>query len=165
MEICAERPEHVEAIRFLTTAAFERAEHGSHMEAEIIDALRAAGALGLSLVAIDAGEPVGHAAFSPVMIDSAAGRWFGLGPLSVRPDRQGEGIGSALVRNGLEQLRSRGAEGCVVLGDPAYYGRFGFRGGSDLSFPDAPAQYFQWLSFTGRPVSGTVSYHPAFSVS
>lgn len=163
MEIRAERPEHVEAIRSLTTAAFEHAEHGSQTEAAIIDGLRRAGALSLSLVAIDAGDIIGHAAFSPVMIDSRKVPWYGLGPVSVRPDRQGEGIGSALIRHGLELLRSSGAEGCVVLGEPAYYGRFGFRGGNDLCYPEAPAPYFQWINFVGTPVSGTVGYNPAFS--
>lgn len=164
MEISAERPQHVEAIRSLTSAAFEQAEHSSHTEAAIIDALRRAGALSLSLVAVDAGEVVGHAAFSPVTIDTGAGQWFGLGPVSVLPDRQGKGIGSALIGQGLGLLRSGGAKGCVVLGEPAFYGRFGFRSGSDLRYPDAPARYFQWINFAGEPVSGTVSYHPAFGV-
>ncbi len=163
MEISTESPGHVDAIRSLTTAAFEHAEHSSRTEAAIIDALRRAGALSLSLVAIDDGAIVGHVAFSPVKIDCREGQWFGLGPVSVRPDRQGEGIGSALIGRGLELLRSSGAEGCVVLGEPAYYGRFGFSGGDGLRYPDAPAPYFQWTSFAGAPVSGTVSYHPAFS--
>src|SRR5690606_20299677 len=111
----------------LTAAAFAGVPYASGTEPAIIAALRAAGALRLSLVAAEGQELLGHVAFSPVIIGGRDRGWLGLGPLSVRPDRQRRGIGSALVRTGLERLRRDGAGGCVLLGDPAYYRRFGFR--------------------------------------
>jgi len=95
-------------------------------EARVIDALRVAGALARSLVATQGGEVVGHVAFSPVTINGEAGDWYGLGPVSVWPDRQRRGIGQALIREGRRRLQGMGAGGCVLLGDPAYHARFGF---------------------------------------
>ena len=152
-----------EAIRALTTAAFAGAPHASGTEAAIIHALRAAGALALSLVAEDGGV-VGHIAFSPVTIDGQDCGWFGLGPVSVAPDRQGQGIGGALIREGLARLAASGAQGCVLLGDPGYYTRFGFATDPDLVLPDVPPEYFQRLVLAGTPARGTVSFHPGFYV-
>ena len=165
MEIRLERPADIDAIRTLTTAAFQNAPHSNHTEAAIIDALRDAGALTLSLVAVDNGELVGHIAFSPVAINSETNGWYGLGPVSVRPDRQREGIGQALVRTGLDHLRSIDAQGCVVLGDPAYYGRFGFVTDPNLRYPSAPPEYFQRLTLTDALPAGEVAYHPAFNTT
>lgn len=162
------RPEHpldIPAIRALITAAFAGAPHSSGTEAAIVDALRNARALALSLVAVDEEEVIGHAAFSPVAIDGQAGSWFGLGPVAVRPDRQRGGVGRTLIAEGLRQLRERGAKGCVVLGDPAYYGRFGFRADPALCYPGVPALYFQRLGFDGDGPTGTVAYHPAFTAA
>ena len=86
-----------------------------------------------------------------------------MGPVAVRPDRQRSGIGQALIRAGLERLRATGAQGCVVLGDPAYYVRFGFKSDPELRYGDAPAGYFQRLIFGGERSTGEVDYHPAFS--
>jgi putative acetyltransferase len=99
---------------------------------------------------------------SPIKVDGADVGWFGLGPVAVRPDLQGRGIGRALVDGVLGRARSMGAAGCVVLGDPAYYARFGFRPFDGLHYPGPPAEYFQALTFRGEPPSGTVAYHPAF---
>lgn len=110
MEIRQERPEDIEGIRQITKAAFEPIEHSSQTEAAIVDALRSAGALTVSLVAVADGEIVGHVAFSPVTIDGADKGWYDLGPVSVRPDRQKEGIGGALIREGLARL-ARGRKG------------------------------------------------------
>jgi len=162
IEIRAERPEDAAAIRTITTAAFEGAPHSSGTEAAIVDALRAASALTVSLVAVQDGEVVGHIAFSPVLVSSKPMEWFGLGPVSVRPDRQGAGIGEALVRYGLSRLEAQGAEGCVVLGDPGYYGRFGFAADRNLRYSDVPPEYFQILSFGAPPPKGEVAYHPGF---
>lgn len=126
MEIRLETPADMAAIRQITLDAFAGAEHSSGTEGAIIDGLRAAGTLTLSLVAMEDGRIIGHAAFSPVAIAGRDAGWFGLGPVSVRPDRQGKGTGAALIREGLSRLRDMGAEGCVVLGDPGYYGRLGF---------------------------------------
>jgi putative acetyltransferase len=162
MTIRSESPADRAGIRDLVTAAFAGAPHGSGTEAAIVEALRDAGMLTISLVAEEDGAVVGHVAFSPVRIEGAAVGWFGLGPVAVRPERQGEGIGRQLIDEGLRQLRERGAEGCVVLGDPAYYRRFGFTSDPALCYPGAPSEYFQRLGFGGPIPSGTVVYHEAF---
>ena len=162
MQIRPERPADVDLIRALTTGAFAGARYSSGAEAGIVDALRADGVLSVSLVAEEDGEVIGHLAFSPVQVDAAGGDWFGLGPVSVAPARQGKGVGQALVRAGLERLEAMGAAGCVVLGEPGYYGRFGFESDPELRYGDAPAAYFQRLIFKGPPPSGQVRFHPAF---
>ncbi|WP_454813718.1 GNAT family N-acetyltransferase [Labrys neptuniae] len=162
MQIRPERADDIGIIRAVTKAAFEAMAHSSQTEAAIVDALRAAGALTLSLVAEKAGEIVGHVAFSPVTIDGAFRRWYGLGPVSVRPDCQRDGIGRALIEAGLADLRRLMAEGCVVLGDPAYYSRFGFKNDARLCLPGLPPVYFQCLPFGADTPHGNVAYHPGF---
>ena len=162
MEIRRERPGEEDAIALLIAAAFVGAEHSDGTEAQIVERLRDAGAMTLSLVAEASGEPVGHIAFSPVTIDGHHLGWFGLGPVAVRPDKQGSGIGAALVREGLEKLDQMGAAGCVLVGEPTYYARFGFAAENRLRYPAVPAEYFQALSFTGEWPQGVVAYHPAF---
>lgn len=151
------------AIEQLTTAAFLTAAHASGTEAAIVRDLRAAGALALSLVAADAGgEIVGHAGFSPVETDMP-GRWFGLGPLSVKPEQQRNGVGSALVRAGLTELADMEAAGVVLVGDPAYYGRFGFAAVSGLVCEGVPDLYVQALALGERPSTWSrIVFHPAF---
>ncbi|MGF7053500.1 putative acetyltransferase [Bosea sp. OAE752] len=162
MPIRPEQPADAAAIRALTTEAFAAAPHSSGTEAAIIDGLRAAGALTLSLVAVEGGEIVGHVAFSPVTIDGAERGWFGLGPVSVQPGRQRGGIGSGLIRDGLQRLREIGAGGCVLLGDPGYYGRFGFAADPALVLEGVPPEYFMRLAFGAGVPAGTVRYHAAF---
>lgn len=157
-----ETPADASAIEAVTLAAFREAEHTNHTEQDIVRALREAGALAVSLVAEVDGAVVGHVAVSPVSIADGANGWFGLGPISVLPARQGSGIGASLMRAALEQLRAQGTAGCVVLGDPAYYNRFGFRAEPALVFPGVPAAYFQALPFRGVLPGGVVTYHPAF---
>jgi putative acetyltransferase len=159
-----EQPADADAIRAVTLAAFAGMAYSHQTEAAIIEALRAAGALALSLVAVEAGAVLGHVGFSPVALDGDTGRgWYGLGPLSVRPDRQGQGIGGALVREGLRRLKERGARGCVLVGDPAYYQRFGFGPAPSLTLPDVPAAYFMALALDGAVPAGTVAFHPGFA--
>lgn len=165
MEIRPEQPDDLTAIRSLITAAFEHAEHSSGTEAAIVDALRAAGALTVSLVAVEDDDTMGHVAFSPVTIAGDADRWYGLGPVAVRPDRQGMGIGQDLIRAGLAALRRMGAKGCVVLGEPAYYGRFGFEADAALTLEGVPPDYFMSLAFEAPVPTGSVRYHPAFDAS
>ncbi|MDK1489320.1 N-acetyltransferase [Sinorhizobium sp. 7-81] len=162
MIIRPERSDDREAIRDVTAAAFAGHPHSDQTEPLIIERLRADGALALSLVADDAGEVIGHVAFSPVTITPFAAGWYGLGPVSVRPDRQGRGVGSALIRQGLDMLRKSGASGCVVVGEPEFYRNFGFRNESTLVFPGCAPQYFMVLALSGTTVSGNVAYHPAF---
>ncbi|MBR1159278.1 GNAT family N-acetyltransferase [Bradyrhizobium elkanii] len=166
MQIRDERPEDAAAISAITAAAFAKATHSSGTEASIVEALRAAGALTISLVAVsEDGSIFGHIAFSPVRIDGVAGRWYGLGPVSVAPDLQRQGIGSALIRDGLARLVTQNADGCVLLGDPAYYGRFGFVSDPALTYGGQPSPYFQGLVLRGEPPKGDVSYHSAFDVA
>ncbi len=150
------------AIRAITEAAFRNAPHASGAEPFIVEALRRAGALALSLVAEADGAVIGHVALSPVSISDGAPGWFGLGPISVAPASQRRGVGSRLMREALRLLRERGAAGCVLLGDPAYYGRFGFRAEPDLVLPDVPPEFFQALAFRSSLPRGTVAYHEAF---
>jgi putative acetyltransferase len=162
MIIRDEVPVDVEAIRSVVTAAFDGAPHANGSEAAIVDALRANGALTLSLVAEIEGEVVGYVAYSPVSIDGRETRWFGLGPIAVMKSVQRRGIGKSLIDNGLGRLATIGAHGCVVLGDPVYYGRFGFESDANLRFPGVPEQYFQRLLLSGNAPIGVVKYNSAF---
>ena len=158
-----EQPSDVDAIFRLVRAAFEHHPFGDHSEHFIVNALRAAGAMTLSLVAEVKGEVIGHVAFSPVTISDGSADWYGLGPLAVSPDFQGQGVGNLLVREGLARLTLLEAEGCVLLGDPGYYGRFGFRNTPGLVLEGVPPHYFLALRFGERPARGTVLYQEAFS--
>lgn len=167
MEIRVEHATEAAAIDRVTIAAFREAPHSSGTEARIIEGLRTAGALTVSLVAAEAGEIIGHVAFSPVTIAivpgaAAPGAWYGLGPVAVRPDRQGQGVGQALIAAGIRQLHARQAAGCVVLGDPNYYRRFGFESDPALTYGGKPSPYFQRLVIGGPPLQGEVAYHSAF---
>ncbi|TKD29861.1 GNAT family N-acetyltransferase [Azotobacter chroococcum] len=162
LRIRSEQPADIAPIAALTAAAFLDAPHSSHTEHFIVDALRRAGQLSLSLVAESEGAIVGHIAISPVSISDGGDGWYGLGPLSVAPERQGRGIGSRLVEQALAALRRRGAAGCVVLGEPEYYGRFGFRAEPALWLPGVPPQYFQAIAFREPMPTGNVSYQKAF---
>lgn len=165
MQLRPEHPADAPAIASLIAQAFEGHPHSGGTEPAIVRALRAAGALTLtlSLVAVDGDEGiVGHVAFSPVTIAGRPGRWYGLGPISVRPALQRTGIGSRLMNEGLARLKALGAEGCVVLGEPAYYGRWGFAVHPGLVYPGVPPEYFMALAFEGEVPRGEVGYHAAF---
>ncbi|WP_386069546.1 GNAT family N-acetyltransferase [Tahibacter sp. UC22_41] len=149
-------------IEAVTVAAFLDAPHTAHTEHFIVRALRAVGQLSVSLVAEHDGVIVGHVAISPVTISDGATDWYGLGPVSVVPSHQGRGIGTQLVTQALAELRDRGAAGCVVLGEPGYYGRFGFNAVPQLMLPGVPPEYFQALSFRDELPSGDVAYHASF---
>lgn len=163
-EIRPERSPDAAAIRELTDMAFRGAKHSSGTEGAIIDVLRTAGALTLSLVATRDGEIVGHVAFSPVTFDGVDIGWLGLGPISVRPDLQSKGIGSALINEGVGYLRRLGVPGCVLLGDPNYYRRFGFESDPAIRYQDVPPEYFMRISLDGSQPTGDVAFHPAFSI-
>jgi putative acetyltransferase len=160
-----ERPADAAAIARVVERAFAAAPFSSRTEQFIVRALREAHALAVSLVAEQGTRVVGHVACSPVSISSGVRGWYGLGPVAVDPAHQGQGTGSALIRAALAQLRSAGAAGCVVLGEPAYYGRFGFHAISGLVYPGPPAEYFMAQGFDGSPACGEVAYHPAFDSS
>lgn len=163
VKIRSETPADREAIQSVTAAAFSNAPYSSHTEQFIVSELRSTGQLTVSLVAEEGGSIVGHIAISPVTISDGSSGWYGLGPLSVAPERQNQGIGTQLVRQALEQLRALGAAGCVVLGDPGYYGRFGFRAEPSLVLPAVSPVHFQAIRFQGELPAGVVSYAEAFN--
>ena len=163
ISIRKEKPGNIQSIHEVTVAAFLEAPHTDHTEQFIVEALRDSGSLSISLVAEDAGKIVGHVALSPVTISDGADGWYGLGPISVLPDEQGKGVGSELMIAALRELKNFKANGCVLLGDPNYYHRFGFKPVDGLVLPDAPPEYFQALMFQGAYPQGTVAYHESFS--
>lgn len=152
-----------EQIAEVIACAFRNAPHTSHQEQFIVASLRESRTLALSLVAEVGGEIVGHVALSPVRISDGAANWYGLGPVAVVPAYQRQGLGSRLVEKALDAIEEKGAAGCVVLGEPGYYGRFGFKVEPGLILPEVPPEYFQALSFRGEPARGEVSFHAAFS--
>jgi putative acetyltransferase len=163
IEIRNESAADVAAIEAVTIAAFLHAPHTSHTEHFIVNALRKAGQLTISLVAEADGTVIGHVAISPVSITDGARDWYGLGPISVAPEYQRRGVGSHLMREALQILREKGASGCVLLGEPEYYGRFDFKVDPNLSLPGVPPEYFQVIAFGASRPRGIVSYHPAFN--
>src|SRR5215469_1546193 len=162
IRIRGETSDDARTIEAVTAAAYSNATHTSHTEQYIVNALRRAGRLAVSLVAEADGIVIAHVATSPVSISDGASSWFGLGPVSVLPQHQRRGIGSLLVREALRILRDRGASGCVVLGEPEYYRRFGFRADPNLVLPGVPPEYFQAVSFDPSKPRGIVTYHEAF---
>ncbi|MEX0662951.1 MAG: N-acetyltransferase [Balneolaceae bacterium] len=162
-QIRNEAPSDAKHIHQVTELAFKDAPHSDHTEQFIVKSLRESGALTVSLVAELEGEIIGHVAISPVSITDGSDDWYGLGPISVLPEYQGKGVGSKLMKRALADLDAKGALGCVVLGDPAYYARFGFKVIEGLTFPDVPPEYFQALSFNENFPQGDVTYQKAFS--
>ena len=165
IEIRNEIPADVPAIAAVTASAFLNAPHTSHNEQFIVSALREAGQLAVSLVAVAEGNVIGHVAISPVAISDGAPGWCGLGPISVLPSYQHRGVGAGLMREALRVLRQTGAAGCVVLGEPGYYGRFGFLADPALVLPGVLPEYFQALQFGSTRPRGVVSYHAAFGAA
>ena len=150
------------AIAEVTAAAFASMAISNHTEQFIVAALRAAKALTLSLVTEVDGRVVGHIAFSPVTISDGSRQWYGLGPVSVLPERQRQGIGSALIREGLSRLKELGARGCCLVGHPQYYRRFGFQNVPGLVLEGVPQEVFFALSFDGHVPQGSVEFHEGF---
>lgn len=154
----------VAAVHALVAAAFRGMAHASGTEPAIMDALWRSGDAVVALVAEDATGLIGQAAFSAVEIVGSGTGWHGLGPVAVRPDRQRCGVGSALIRTGLARLRALGSSGCIVVGDPAYYGRFGFRP-ADLHVPGIPDRYVAAIPLAAPMASGLVAFSPAFDAT
>ncbi|UXM94550.1 N-acetyltransferase [Bartonella sp. HY329] len=165
IEIRAESLGDSDHIRQVTQAAFKNNEHSNGTEGAIIDALRDANQLILSLVALSGDQIVGHIAFSPIRINGHDLGWYGLGPVAVEPSRHRQGIGTALINEGLAQLKALGGKGCVVAGDPQYYQRFGFQPCKTLSYEGLPAEYFMQLTLSGDTPTGRVDYHDSFNAS
>lgn len=152
----------VHAISEVTVAAFLTLEISHHTEQFIIEALRASKALSVSLVAELNGAVIGHIAFSPLTISDGTPDWYGLGPVSVLPEYQRQGVGAGLIREGLSQLKAMNAGGCCLVGHPGYYGKFGFRNPSGLRVEGVPPEVFFALSFDGHSPQGTVNFHDGF---
>lgn len=162
-----EIPADYPAVAALLRAAFLDHPHGrpgEPVEPALLDALRQQGGLALALTAEAGGQVVGHIAFSPVTISGEAGAWYGMGPVAVLPAWQGQGIGSSLVDEGLRQLRALGAQGCVLVGEPDYYRRFGFATDPLLTLPGVPPEYFLVYTLADTYPVGEVSFHAAFSL-
>lgn len=160
-----ERAEDAMPIRRVIERAF-----GQAGEADLVDALRRGGALTVSMVAEAEGGIVGHVAFSPVTIRGSDTLYQGLGlaPLAVIPEKQRRGIGAALVRAGLEVCRARGHRVVVLVGEPAYYRRFGFSTASEFGLEceiPVPVEAFLAVELSPGALSGrsaVVSYRPEF---
>ena len=159
------RPEmdsDVNAITDVTVAAFKNLEVSDHTEQFVVTALRAAKALTVSLVAELDGRVIGHIAFSPVMLSDGTPQWLGLGPVSVLPEFQRQGIGKALIEEGLSRLKGINARGCCLVGHPAYYRKFGFQNTPELGLEGVPPEVFFALSFDGHMPHGAVTFHDAY---
>lgn len=163
MIIRKEMESDVEAISEVTKAAFKNHPRSNQTEQFIVNALRVAGALTISLVAEVDGKVVGHIAFSPVTISDGSHNWYGIGPVSVLPEYQKQGIGKSLIRKGLSLLKDMGGKGCVLVGDPKYYERFGFRNLPDLVLNGVPQEYFLALPFGKGKTQGVVVFHQGFT--
>lgn len=158
MIIRPETPHDIDAIHRVITDAF-----GQSDEADLVGALRHAGDAIVSLVAEEDGEIVGHVLLSKM---EAPFRALALAPLAVTPDRQRSGIGSTLVRDALHRAREAGWDAVFVLGDPGYYGRFGFSVEAARGFrsPYAGA-HFMMLALQQGPLAttGDLRHAPAFA--
>jgi len=150
------------AIAEVTVAAFETLAISQHTEQFIIAALRAAKALTVSLVAEVDGRVIGHIAFSPVTLSDGTRNWYGLGPVSVGPAYQRQGVGKALIRAGLARLKEMQARGCCLVGHPDYYKQLGFGNVPGLVHEGVPQEVFLALSFNGHTPQGTVTFHEGF---
>jgi putative acetyltransferase len=155
----------VSTITEVTVAAFKTLDISNHTEQFIIEALRAAGALTISLVAEIGGCLAGHIAFSPMKIWDGTQNWCVLGPISVLPEYQRQGIGNILTKEGLKTFKDMGAQGCCLVGHPEYYKKCGFKNVSGLVCEGAPQEVFSVLSFDGDIPQRTVTFHEGFKAS
>lgn len=157
-----ERPGDMLPVYDLLCEAFGRTD-----EAQLVNQLREAGAAVVTMVEEEEYEFMGHLMLSPVTIAGQEGPWLGLAPVAVHPDWQGQGIGSDLIQEGLNTALEMDWKGVVVLGDPAYYQRFGFRPASEFGLHcvyEVPKECFMALALQpeGFSVQGEVLYHPLF---
>jgi len=162
MKLRKETAGDIESITEVTIEAFREHPVSNQTEHYIINSLRNAGALTISLVALIDECIVGHIAFSPVKISDGTEDWYGLGPVSVLPKYQKQGIGKALVIEGLTILQELGAKGCALVGFPEYYQRFGFKNYPELVFEGIPQEAFLLLPFDDNIPQGTIEFHEAF---
>lgn len=157
-----EKSTDYQTISDVTVAAFESMEISDHTEQFVVEALRLANALTVSLVAEVDGRVAGHIAFSPVSMSDGTRDWYGLGPVSVHPDYQRQGLGKALIQEGLARLKNLNAKGCCLVGHPQYYRQFGFQNVAGLDYEGVPPKFFFVFSFDGNIPQGQVVFHEAF---
>ncbi|MCS3455372.1 putative acetyltransferase [Aeromonas sp. BIGb0405] len=158
-----ERPGDMLPVYELVSAAFGRTD-----EAELVNRLRECGAAVVTQVEEEDYEFMGHLLLSPVTINGLEGPWLGLAPVAVHPDWQGQGIGSELIREGLDTALEMDWKAVVVLGDPVYYARFGFRPASEFGLHccyEVPSEHFMAMELQAGGLTnlqGEVLYHPLF---
>ena len=163
--IRSEQPADRGAIHDITSRAFAPMPFADGNEQDLIDRFRDAGALALSLVAERDGLVVGQVSFTEAIAADGSPGWYALGPVAVEPELQKQHIGSKLIEAGLAILRERDAAGCVLVGDPAYYSRFGFRLFPELCPDGEPAEYFQIMPLNTKQPDSVISFHPLFHAS
>ena len=164
IEIRPETARDVDDVRDINIDAFRDHPISRQTEHLIVEALRDSGALEVSLVAVSGDRTVGHIAFSKATVGDAESGWFLLGPVAVLTSSQGQGIGSALVESGLAELRARQASGCVLVGDPGYYSRFGFSTFPDLAYAGVPHEYVLGLPLADAAPCGPITANRAFEI-
>ncbi len=162
MRVRRETAGDVEGITEVTIAAFRDHPISRQTEHFIVKALRDAGALSVSLVAEIDGRVVGHIGFSRVTISDGTEGWYGLGPISVLPEYQKQGIGKSLVEEGLSALKEVGGQGCALVGEPDYYKRFGFKNVPELVHEGIRQEVFVVLPFNEKVPQGMVVFHKGF---
>jgi putative acetyltransferase len=162
VEIRPERTSDFEGISQVVESAFLGMPYADGDEAELVKKLRTQNALVVSLVAECEGALVGQVAFSPARTSAAAPGWYALGPVAVLPAHQGGGIGSALIRTGLQAIFDLGAAGCILTGNPAYYARFGFMLAPESAPPGEPPEFFMVKLLRGELPAGPIHFHEAF---
>lgn len=149
-------------ISWLVTEALKILPQSTGTEASIVEALREADALDLSLVAVENDQIIGYLAASDAHIGDQGG-WSLIGPLAVLPSRHRQGIGSILMKEALDRLRKT-KRGAVLVGDPAYYSRFDFRAFPKMTVAGCPPEVVQALPFDEIEPQGEVVHHPAFNL-
>jgi putative acetyltransferase len=160
-----ETPADTRAINDLTTRAFRGKPCSDGDEQDLINALRDAGVLTLSLVADAAGLIVGHVAISPAFAADGSDGWYALGPIAVCPTLQRRGIGGRLIKDSMDRLIAMKARGCIVLGDTNYYPRHGFLPRPDLAPKDAPSAHYMIRALNGQTPETVVAFHPIFQMT
>lgn len=162
LTIRPETPRDYEAIWSVTKTAFTGRPYAGGDEQDLINTLRDINALSVSLVALDGDELVGQVTFSPAEISSETGKWFALGPISVKPERQGQRIGEQLIEAGIEAIKKLDAWGCILTGDPNYYSRHGFQLAPGHCPENESAEYFMLRMIEDQAPEGRFAFHPAF---
>jgi putative acetyltransferase len=157
-----ESAEDAQAIHDLTARAFAPMPFADGDEQMLPARFRSAKALSLSLVAELKGKIVGQLTLTPAIAANGAPGWFALGPISVDPSYQKQGIGSTMIAAAITWLRAQNAAGCALVGNPAYYSRFGWLPFPELAPPGEPSKYYQILPLADAEPTTVIHFHPLF---